>query len=240
MQEQYQQHISQGFNSDLKALTLQLTHMGGLVEQQVEQATQALLTMNADLARQVQAREAEVDNMDFALSEACTRVLALRQPAASDLRRVVAISRSVSDLERIGDEANKIAHMTLQLIEDGAAQRGYLEVRHISQQVSTMLHDVLHTFVRQDVEEAVAVVAQDEVVDMEYHSAMRSLITLMMEDPRSISQVLNVIWVLRALERIGDHVSNIAEQVVYLVKGRDMRHTSPQEMKALLSKPVAD
>lgn len=237
MQEQYQQHISQGFNSDLKALTLQLTHMGGLVEQQVEQATQALLTMNADLARQVQAREAEVDNMDFALSEACTRVLALRQPAASDLRRVVAISRSVSDLERIGDEANKIARMTLQLIEDSAAQRGYLEVRHISQQVSAMLHDVLHAFVRQDVEKAVAVVAQDEVVDMEYHSAMRTLITLMMEDPRAISQVLNVIWVLRALERIGDHVSNIAEQVVYLVKGRDMRHASREDIQSLLDEP---
>lgn len=240
MQENYQQHISQGFNSDLKALTLQLTHMGGLVEQQLAQATQALLGMNSDLAQQVLEREAEVDNMDIALGEACTRVLALRQPAASDLRRVLAVSKCVSDLERIGDEANKIARMTLQLIEEGAAQRGYVEVRHISQQVSAMLHDVLHAFVRQDVEQAVTVATQDEAVDMEYHSAMRSLITLMMEDPRSISQVLNVLWVLRSLERIGDHICNIAEQVVYLVQGRDMRHASREEMKALLNKPAKD
>lgn len=240
MQENYQQHISQGFNSDLKTLTLQLTHMGGLVEQQLANATQALLTMNAELARQVQVREEEVDNLDLMLGEACTRVLALRQPAASDLRRVVAISKCVSDLERIGDEANKIARMTLQLIEDGAAQRGYVEVRHISQQVSAMLHDVLHAFVRQDVAQAVAVATQDETVDMEYHSAMRALITLMMEDPRSISQVLNVLWILRALERIGDHTCNIAEQVLYLVKGRDMRHASREEMKALLDKPSTD
>jgi phosphate transport system protein len=231
--DNYERHISQGFNSDLKALTLQLTYLGGLVEQQVGESVDALLSMNADLARQVQEREDDVDELDIVLNESCTRILALRQPAASDLRRVIAISKCVSDLERIGDEANKIARLAVQLIEAGASPRGYAEVKSIGQQVNIMLHDVLHAFVRQDAKQAIAVIFQDENVDKEYHAAMQSLTVFMMEE-KSPNQ-MSVLWALRALERIGDHVCNIAEQVLYLTTGRDFRHASKEEMEGLLS-----
>lgn len=232
MQEEFQQHISQQFNEDLAELTRQLLHMGGLVEQQLSLATRALLDSDTALADRVIRQEEQVNDLDLALGEACPRMLALRQPAASDLRMVMAISRCVSDLERIGDEADKIADMARTLSTD-KSPCGYVEVRRMGQHVGSMLHDVLHAFVRQDISQALAVKARDEEVDQEYGSAMRTLITFMMEEPRTISRVLNILWVLRALERIGDHTCNIAEQVVYLAQGRDIRHASPDELDEL-------
>lgn len=234
MQEDFQHHISQRFNQELETLTDQLLKMGGLVEKQVSDAVSALLKGDTELAEQVQQQENYVNRQDINLDEACTRVLALQQPAARDLRMTLAISKCVSDLERIGDEANKIARMACQLAEEGEAPKGYVQVRHIGLQVGAMLHDVLHAFVRLDAEQAVTIAARDEEVDAEYRSAMRGLVTFMMEDPRSISQVLNIIWVLRALERIGDHACNIAEQIIYMVKGHDMRHASVGDMEELL------
>lgn len=236
MQEEFQQHISKRFNDDMTALASQLLHMGGLVEQQLQQSVEALLKADSALAERVQRREDDVNEQDLAAGEACARMLALRQPAASDLRMILAIGKCVSDLERIGDEANKIAGMAQTLAAEGASPCGYVEVRRIAAQVSAMLHDVLHAFVRQDVEMAVKAAGRDAEVDMEYASAMRSLITFMMEEPRTIGRVMNMLWVLRALERIGDHACNIAEQVVYLVKGRDVRHASRDEMQNLLDK----
>lgn len=234
MTEELHLHISKRFNRDLAELVNQLLQMGGMVEQQLKAAVDALLNADAGLAQQAKDLEDRIDDFDLILSEACAQVLVLRQPAASDLRMTLAINRCVSDLERMGDEGNKIANASLTLIEDGQPLAGYIEVRHISQHVMQMLHDVLHAFVRQDVSLALDVKARDEKVDMEYRSAMRTLITFMMEEPRNISRILNVLWVLRALERIGDHACNIAEQVVYMVQGRDIRHASKDEIEKIL------
>lgn len=234
MMENKHYHISKRFNRDLATLVNQLLQMGGLVEQQLKFACEALLNTNAELAEKAQELENKIDQFDLLLGEACAQMLVLRQPAASDLRMTLAINKCVSDLERMGDEANKIASMAKMLAEQGQSPAGYVEVRHISQHVIQMLHDVLHAFSRQDSNLALQVRSRDEQVDIEYRSAMRTLITFMMEEPRTIGQILNVIWVLRALERIGDHACNIAEQIVYMVQGRDIRHITKEELTLLL------
>lgn len=237
MSEESKLHISKRFNRDLVGLVNQLLRMGGLVEQQLTLATDALLKADVELAKQAQVLEDKVDEFDVIMGESCARMLVLRQPAASDLRLTLAINNCVSDLERIGDEANKIASMAITLASEEESP-GYVEVRHISNQVMSMLHDVLHAFSRQDMTLALAVKSRDEQVDMEYRSAMRTLITFMMEEPRNIGRVLNVIWVLRALERIGDHACNIAEQVVYMVQGSDIRHATKEEIEILFNRLV--
>lgn len=237
MSEESKLHISKRFNRDLVGLVNQLLQMGGLVEQQLTLATDALLKADVELAKQAQVLENKVDEFDVIMGESCARMLVLRQPAASDLRLTLAINNCVSDLERIGDEANKIASMAITLASEEESP-GYVEVRHISNQVMSMLHDVLHAFSRQDMTLALAVKSRDEQVDMEYRSAMRTLITFMMEEPRNIGRVLNVIWVLRALERIGDHACNIAEQVVYMVQGSDIRHATKEEIEILFNQLV--
>ncbi len=154
-----------------------------------------------------------------------------RQPAASDLRLIISISKSVIDLERIGDESTKIARRAIQLCEEGESPRGYVEVRHIGDQVRIMVRDALDAFARFDADLALSVAQYDKTIDREYKTALRELVTYMMEDPRSISRVLNVIWVLRSLERIGDHARNISELVIYLVRGTDVRHMGLKRMK---------
>ncbi|AFT72624.1 Phosphate transport system regulatory protein [Alloalcanivorax dieselolei B5] len=225
------QHSSSQFNEALESIRNHLMEMGGLVEKQVVDALDALLRADSDLAEKVMQAEDKVDKLEIQIDEECARVLALRQPAASDLRLIIAVTKAVSDLERIGDESAKIAAMALQLSEEGESPRGYVEVRHIGNHVRNMLRDTLDAFARFDADKALDVAAEDNEVDLEYRSAMRSLVTFMMEDPRAISRVLNIIWSLRALERIGDHSRNIAEQVIFLVKGKDVRHISMDEME---------
>ncbi|MEP1896026.1 MAG: phosphate signaling complex protein PhoU [Alloalcanivorax venustensis] len=225
------QHSSSQFNEALESIRNHLMEMGGLVEKQVVDALEALLHADSALAEKVLTTEDRVDDLEIQIDEECARVLALRQPAASDLRLIIAVSKAVSDLERIGDESAKIAAMALQLAEDGESPRGYVEVRHIGNHVRNMLRDALDAFARFDADKAVEVAAEDTEVDLEYRSAMRALVTFMMEDPRAISRVLNIIWSLRALERIGDHARNIGEQVIFLVKGTDVRHISIDEME---------
>ncbi|HIK74286.1 MAG: phosphate signaling complex protein PhoU [Alcanivorax sp.] len=225
------QHSSSQFNEALESIRNHLMEMGGLVEKQVVDALEALLHADSALAEKVLSTEDRVDDLEIQIDEECARVLALRQPAASDLRLIIAVSKAVSDLERIGDESAKIAAMALQLAEDGESPRGYVEVRHIGNHVRNMLRDALDAFARFDADKAVEVAAEDSEVDLEYRSAMRALVTFMMEDPRAISRVLNIIWSLRALERIGDHARNIGEQVIFLVKGTDVRHISIDEME---------
>ena len=208
-----------------------LLAMGGLVEKQVNDAVTALIDANAELATEVRATDTEINQMEVSIDEECIRILALRQPAASDLRLIIGISKSVIDLERIGDEATKIAKRALQLSEEGVAPRGYVEIRHIGDQVRNMVREALDAFARFDVEQALAVSKYDKTIDREYKSALRELVTYMMEDPRSISRVLNVIWVLRSLERIGDHARNIAELVIYLVRGTDVKHIGLARMQ---------
>lgn len=227
----YSAHISQQFNKDLENLKNHILHMGGRVERQVQNALKALLENDSELAEQVRAEESEIDSLEISIDEECTRILALRHPAASDLRMVVAVYKAITDLERIGDEAYKIAKLAISLIEEGAAPWGYVQSRHIGQLVSIMVHEALDAFARFDVNAAYKVVGSDKEVDQEYESSMRQLMTYMMEDPRSISRVIKIMWALRALERIGDHAGNIAEHVIYLVKGKDVRHSSHDEIK---------
>ncbi|PMR75359.1 phosphate signaling complex protein PhoU [Billgrantia endophytica] len=226
----HSQHISRQFNQELEELKTHLMTMGGLVENQIQEAVKALLEGDSRLAEKVRDNDRQVNDMQLRIDDECTRVLARRQPAASDLRLVLAVIRATADLERIGDEASKIARNALSLIESGTAVRGLVEVRHISEHVRKMLRDALTAFARFDTELALQVVREDEAVDDEYGSAMRSLMTFMMEDNRAIGPVLSVMWILRALERVGDHADNLAEYVVYLVKGLDIRHIDLDEL----------
>ena len=194
--EEYGHHISQKFNSELEEIRTHFLEMGGLVEKQVTDAIHSLLESDK-----------RINAMETKLDDELVRILARRQPAASDLRMIVAISKAITDLERIGDEAAKIARYAVALCEEGESPRGYVETRHIGNQVRVMLHDTLDAFARLDVEQAFRVMQSDHQIDMEYKTATRALMTYMMEDSRYISRVLNVMWVLRSLERIGDHVS---------------------------------
>lgn len=232
--ESHTQHISQQFNQDLTDLRNDILAMGGVVAKQVADAVEATLEGNTELAEKVKQKEHAVDEMERTIDEDCTQVIARRQPAASDLRLVVSSIKMIADLERIGDEATKIAKMGVILAEEGKAPRGYVEVRHISNHVVKMVNGALDAFARFDAEVALDIIREDKKVDAEYGSAIRSLMTFMMEDPRSISQVHNVLWVLRALERVGDHASNIAEQVIYMVKGKDVRHMSVNQAEQAL------
>lgn len=224
-------HISQQFNAELEDVRSHLLAMGGLVEKQVNDAVNALIDADSGLAQQVREIDDQINQMERNIDEECVRILARRQPAASDLRLIISISKSVIDLERIGDEASKVARRAIQLCEEGESPRGYVEVRHIGSQVQKMVQEALDAFARFDVDLALSVAQYDKTVDREYKTALRELVTYMMEDPRAISRVLNIIWALRSLERIGDHARNIAELVIYLVRGTDVRHIGLTRMK---------
>jgi phosphate transport system protein len=219
-------HISQQYNNELDDIRKHLSEMGGMAQRQVNDAIQALIDADLEKAEQVVRADSKVNSMEMSIDEECIRILARRQPAASDLRLVIAVTKAITDLERIGDEASKIARQAIALNRDGVAPRGYVEVRHIGNHVSRMLQDALDAFARLDMDLALNVVQTDRTVDMEYGTAMRELVTFMIEDPRSITRVLNIMWSLRALERIGDHARNLAQYVIYLVKGEDVRHDS--------------
>lgn len=230
--ESYSHHISQQFNEELDEAKTRMLEMGGLVEKQVHDAISAFMLLDSGLAEEVSQRDNKVNDLEVSIDEECTLILARRQPAASDLRLVLAISKALNDLERMGDEATKIARHAVDLANAGGLSRSYLEIRHIGDHVGMMVRDGLDAFARMDSELALRVAQEDNSVDMEYGTAMRSLVTYMMEDPRSIGSVLNVVWALRSLERIGDHARNIAEHVIYLVEGKDVRHVGLKEMEA--------
>ena len=223
-------HISQQYNIELETIRTHLSEMGGMAQRQVNDAIQALIDADLERAEQVVRADTKVNTMEVTIDEECVRILARRQPAASDLRLVIAVTKAITDLERIGDEATKIARQAIAMNKDGLAPRGYIEVRHIGGHVSRMLQDALDAFARLDLELAVNVVHTDKQVDMEYSTAMRELATFMIEDPRSITRVLNIMWSLRALERIGDHARNLAQYVIYLVNGEDVRHSNLEDI----------
>ncbi len=225
-------HISQRFNAELDEVKTHVLEMGGLVEKQVKDAIAALIEADSQKAETVKINDAKINQMEVEIDEECMRILARRQPAASDLRLVIAINKLIIDLERMGDEAGKIAIQAIQLAETGESPRGYKEIRHIGNHVGYMVRDALDAFARFDIDMALAVAKEDKLVDEEYGTAVRSLVTYMMEDPRFISQMLNILWALRSLERIGDHARNVAEQVIYLVKGKNVRHVDIKEMTA--------
>ncbi len=231
VKDSHTHHISQQFNEELEGVKKSMLEMGGLVEKQVRDATKALIEVDIELAEIVVGRDELVNNMEISIDQECTQILAKRQPAASDLRLVLAVTKCISDLERIGDEAAKIARLSIELSGQGDSQQGFVEVRHIGEEVSSMIQQSLTAFARLDVDSALKVAHDDKIVDLEYRSTVRELITYMMEDPRSISRVLNIIWCLRALERVGDHAMNIGEHVIYLAKGLDVRHMDIEQVE---------
>lgn len=231
----YSDHISHEFNDDLAALNADFLEMGFMVEQQLLNAVTALIDSDSPLADEVRMRDKTVDKLELEIDEEATRIIARRQPAAKDLRLVISVIKMVADLERVGDEAKKIAKFALALSEEGQAPRGYVEVRHISSHVLTMLHDALDAFARLDSELALRVMKEDKLVDEEYKAATRTLLTFMMEDTRNISRCMSVMWVLRALERVGDHACNVAEHVIFMVEGEDIRHTPVEAAEKLVS-----
>lgn len=208
--------------------------MGGVVERQVLDAIQALTENDVQLAEKSKLIDQQTNQMELSIDDQCTKMIAIRQPTASDLRLIVSISRSVSDLERMGDEASRICKLAIEIFNTGDTPKGYHEVRHIGSLVSSMIKDVLTAFARRDLAMAYRVAKQDIRVDTEYRTAMRSLVTYMMEDPRTISGVLNVMWVLRSLERIGDHARNLSEHLIYQVSGTDVRHQTLKSIKQML------
>ena len=224
-------HISQQFNEELETIKSHLMTMGGIVETQLNQALDALVDADEELAQRALKTDDQINDWEIEIEEQCTRIIARRQPAASDLRMIVAISRAVKDLERIGDESAGIAKHAISLVEEGESPRGYSEIRNIGSLIREMVSQTLTAFARYDVEVAYKVAKKDRDVDDAYKSAMRSLVTYMMEDPRSISRVLNIIWVLRSLERIGDLSRNVSQHLIYLVKGVNVSHSSLKEIK---------
>lgn len=234
IKDDYGHHISQQFNAELEEVRSHFLAMGGLVEKQVTDAITSLLDADSALAEEVRRNDQQINQMESQIDEELVRILARRQPAASDLRFIIAIGKSLTDLERIGDEAAKVARSAIALVEEGQAPRGYVEARHIGSQVRVMLHDALDAFARFDTDLAFQVMQADSAIDTEYKTAMRALMTYMMEDPRAITRVMSVIWVLRSLERIGDHARNISEQLIFLVKGADVRHTSYEQVRQRL------
>lgn len=228
------QHISQQFETELQDIRSRVLAMAGLVEQQVADALDSLITGNVDLARQVIEQDTQVNNLEMQIDEECTQIIALRQPTASDLRLIIAILKTITDLERIGDEANSIAQKALNLSEQDRPKKSYRELSALGTHVCTMLRDALDAFARFDVEAALKVAREDKNVDEEYEGILRQMITYMMEDPRTISRVLDLMWSARSLERIGDHANNVCEYVIFLVEGKDVRHLSVENMEKVL------
>jgi phosphate transport system protein len=221
-------HSSKQYDQELEAIRSKVLLMGGMVETQFDEAVNAFRVGNLDTAEKVIADDHAVNQLEVQLDDACSHLIVRRQPAANDLRTVMATIKVITDLERIGDEAAKIARTAKSLHERGLVGFNHYEVvRTISRATADMLHDALDAFARLDGKSAVQIIAQDDTIDFEYRTIMRNMITFMMEDPRTISSALDTLWVAKAIERIGDHAKNIAEYVIYVAEGRDIRHSKP-------------
>lgn len=230
MEHNISKHISGNFNQELENVRSHVLAMGGLVEQQLNSALDAVNNGNSELAKKVETDDYKVNAMEVGIDEECARIIAKRQPAASDLRLVIAIAKTISDLERIGDAAGSIARLALESTDK--EQQGLLgTIDNMGRHVSKMLHDVLDAFARMDTEAAFTVHKEDAKVDNEYKALIRQMMTYMMEDPRSIPKVLDLVLAVRSLERIGDRCQNIAEYVIYFVEGKDVRHTSQEDIE---------
>jgi phosphate transport system protein len=221
------EHISKQFDTDLDTTRTRVLQMGGLVESQILAAIKAFAAGEAAVIEQVIENDARVNGYEVAIDGACNHIVVKRQPAANDLRLVMAISKIVTDLERMGDEAKKIARMAKR-IHDGHSclASKFPCIRHAGEIAVRMLRHALDAFARLDAASAAEVLKADSDIDNEFKSVLRQLITYMMEDPRTITPAVEMVWVAKAIERIGDHSKNVAEQVIYIVKGTDVRHTS--------------
>ncbi|HEV7985346.1 MAG TPA: phosphate signaling complex protein PhoU [Steroidobacteraceae bacterium] len=224
-------HISSRYNEDLERLRSSVMEMGGLVERQLIQAIGGLTEPDARVIVRVAQGELHINQLERSIDEDCSRILATRSPTASDLRLIITILKTITDLERIGDEGEKIAAIGARLALRERPNSRYRELRNLGELVIEMVHDTLDAFARLDTKLALQVVRRDRTVDEEYEAIHRQSITFMMEDPRSIRHALDVMWVVRSLERIGDHAKNVCEYVIYLVHGKDVRHTRLEEIE---------
>ena len=226
------QHIAKQFDAELEAVRARVLQMGGLVEAQIVGAIDALSTGDIEQCNRLIEADHRVNALEIEIDERCSYIIARRQPAAIDLRMILAVIKTITDLERIGDEASKIARMARNLHErDQLKVPSYREIKHVADIAIDMLRQSLDAFARLDVSVPAKVVRLDEQVDEEFKSIVRKLITFMMEDPRTISSALELIWIAKAIERIGDHAKNMSEYVVYLVKGKDVRHVSAEQLE---------
>ena len=223
------EHISQQFNEELEAVRSKVLRMGGVVEEQLRNAIKGLVTGNPALAAEVVVNDQRVNALEMEIDEDCTRIVARRQPAASDLRLVMTVIRTINDLERIGDEVKRVAKMVESELSGILEEDIRQELEHMGSLVREMLHQVLDAFARVDIDAAVKVAKCDHKVDVKYESITRQAITYMAQDPKSIPDMLRVLWAARALERVGDRCENIAEYVIYMMIGKDVRHSSIEE-----------
>jgi phosphate transport system protein len=220
------EHSSKQYELDLEGIRSRVLQMGGMVEKQFHDAMNCFRTLNVQEAERIIAADVEVNQMEVALDDVCSHLIVKRQPAANDLRTVMATIKVITDLERIGDEATKIARAASAIHQRGLVPIAHEDiVRVMATSAGRQLHDALDAFARMDEKQATRVIVADEEIDHEYRAVMRNAVTFMMEDPRTISAALDTVWVAKAIERIGDHSKNIAEYVIYIVEGKDIRHT---------------
>jgi len=232
-----EKHLSAQFDAELSGISTRVLEMGGLVESQVAQAIYALTNFSEATAAQVLTREETVNAAEVEIDRDLSRILARRQPTARDLRLLIAISKSIANLERVGDEAARIARTVQRLISTGMSSRLRLPVEDLkfeSDLAVALLRKALDAFARLDVDKALEVLKQDDQIDQEFEGLMRKLITFMMEDPRTISSSIDLVFVAKAIERVGDHAKNLAEQIIYIVKGTDVRHSSVEAVETLM------
>jgi phosphate transport system protein len=232
-----ERHISSQFDADLCEVSTSLLQMGGLAEQQVSQAVYALTHFSGETASQVLQQEARVNQMEVEIDSALQRVIAMRQPAAVDLRLLIAISKATANLERVGDEAARIARTVHRLIDAGLSTRLRLPVSDVayeSELATAQLRKALDAFARLDANQALEVLKHDDVIDTEFDGLLRKLITYMMEDPRTIGSSIDLVFVAKAIERVGDHAKNIAEATIYVVKGTDVRHAPVETVESVV------
>ncbi|OFZ97189.1 MAG: phosphate transport system regulatory protein PhoU [Betaproteobacteria bacterium RBG_19FT_COMBO_58_11] len=231
------EHISKQFDQELEAVRARVLQMGGLVEEQIINAMEALASGNVELANTVMANDHRVNALEVALDEECSMIIARRQPTARDLRMLLTVIKTITDLERIGDEASKVARMAKLIYEtDRIVSPRFTEIKHMTSIVLDMLRKALDGFARLEASNATQIARLDESVDEEYRMVLRHLVTYMMEDPRSISMFIEIIFAAKAIERMGDHAKNMSEYVVYMVKGKDVRHTSVEEIEKEVSR----
>ena len=224
-------HISKEFDNELESIRSHVLEMGGLVEDQLSGSITALIESDLELADNVIKSEYKVNAYEVSIDEQCTRILAKRQPAAVDLRLIMAVVKTITDLERIGDEAQKIAKMAVDLAEKQGPKAYYIGIKAMGNLIVRMVHDSLDAFARMDSKAAFEVASREPESDDQYVAIIRQLITYMMEDPRSISSSLDAVWTARSMERIADHARNICEYVIYFVEGKDVRHITIEEME---------
>lgn len=230
-----EKHLSTQFDSELSAISTRVMELGGLVESQIRRAIYALSQFSVDVANEVSAAEVRVNAMEVDIDRELSNIIARRQPTAVDLRLLIAISKATANLERVGDEAEKIARMVRSIIDSGAPRSlPSLELRVSADLASGLLRKALDAFARLDTTAAVSILKEDNLIDQEFDGFVRKLITYMMEDPRMISPSLDLLFLAKAIERIGDHAKNIAELIIYVVKGADIRHTSMEQIESVL------